>query len=83
MKIFCSYKNVFSASVFCSQKYLFTQKLNLQPKVGLTYDYGENLRKIEQLELIENLPRNYQPNRFLCNLHSFLLWENWKYLIFW
>ena len=40
--------------------------------------YCENVRKIEQVELVENLPPSYLPNRFLHNLPSFLLWENVK-----
>ena len=91
-------------SVFCSQ--ICTLKINLRPKIGLTYAiclvkwlFGilveENLfyfsvlnlknwcfttilwkiQKIEQAELVENLPPSYLPYRFLPNLHSFLLWS--------
>ena len=38
--------------------------------------------KNEQADLVENLPPNYLPYRFLHNLHSFLLLEKWKYFIF-
>ena len=31
--------------------------------------------KIEQAELVENLPPSYLPYRFLHNLHSFLLYN--------
>ena len=40
--------------------------------------YCENFRKIEQAELVENLPPKYLPYKFLHNLHSFLLWEKVK-----
>ena len=103
---------VFSVSVFCSQ--LCTLKLNLSPKVDLTYaisivkwffeifvlvnifyfffcwiwiidvsqQYCENFKKIEQAELVQNLPPSYLPNKFLHNFHSFLLWEKVKVLDF-
>ena len=35
--------------------------------------------KNEQAELVENLLPSYLPNRFLHNLHSFLLWEKVKF----
>ena len=34
--------------------------------------------KIEQVELVENMPPSYLPYRFLHNLHLFLLWEKMK-----
>ena len=34
--------------------------------------------KIEQEELVENLPPSYLPYRFLHNLRSFLLWVKVK-----
>ena len=40
--------------------------------------YCENFRKIEQVELVENLAPSYLPYRFLHDLASFLLWEKVK-----
>ena len=40
--------------------------------------YCENFRKIEQVELVENLAPSYIPYRFLHDLASFLLWEKVK-----
>ena len=40
--------------------------------------YCENFRKIEQVELVENLAPSYPPYRFLHDLASFLLWEKVK-----
>ena len=41
--------------------------------------FHNNIVKIsennEQAELVENLLSSYLPDRFLHNLHSFLLWE--------
>ena len=34
--------------------------------------------KIEQAELVTNLPQSYLPYKFLHNLHLFLLWEKVK-----
>ena len=43
--------------------------------IDVSQQYCENFRKIEQAELVENLPPSYLPYKFLHNLHSFLLWE--------
>ena len=40
--------------------------------------YCVNFRKIEQADLVENLPPSYLPYRFLHNLCSFLLLEKVK-----
>ena len=45
--------------------------------IDVSQHYCENFRKIEQAELVENLP-GYLPYKFLHNLHSFLLWEKVK-----
>ena len=50
--------------------------------IYVSQQYCENFRKIEQAELVENLPQSYLLYRFLHNLNLFLLWEKWKYLIF-
>ena len=50
--------------------------------IGVAQQYCENFRKIEQAELVENLPPSYLPYRFLHNLHSFLLWGKVKILDF-
>ena len=54
--------------------------------IWITYvsqQYCENLRKNEQVEVVENMPPSYLLYRFLQNLHSFLLYgKKWKYLIF-
>ena len=44
----------------------------------ITTKYCENFRKIEQAEIVQNLPPSYLPYIFLHNLHSFLLWEKVK-----
>ena len=46
--------------------------------IDVSQQYCENFGKIEQEEFAENLPSSYVPNRFLHNLHSFLLWEKVK-----
>ena len=46
--------------------------------IDAAQQYCEKFEKIKQVELIENLPPNYLHNRFLHNLHSFLLWEKVK-----
>ena len=40
--------------------------------------YCENLKKNEQVEVVENLAPSYLPYRFLHDLASFLLWEKVK-----
>ena len=40
--------------------------------------YCENFRKIEHVEHVKNLAKNYLPYRFLHHLASFLLWEKVK-----
>ena len=50
--------------------------------IDVSQQYYENLWNIEQMELVENLPPSYLPYRFLHNLHSFLIWKKWQYLIF-
>ena len=50
--------------------------------IDISQQYCENFRKIEQAELVENLPPSYLPYRFLHNLHSFLLWGKVKILDF-
>ena len=62
---------------FLSKKYFFLLfMLNLNYYVS--QQYSENLRNIEQAELVEKLPPSYLPYRFLQTLHSFLLWEKMK-----
>ena len=39
---------------------------------------GENFRKIEQVELVENLAPSYLPYKFQHDLASFILWEKVK-----
>ena len=48
--------------------------------MDVSQQYCENFRKIEQAELVENLPPSYLPFEFLHNFHSFLLWEKVKIL---
>ena len=40
--------------------------------------HNDIVRKFEQAELVENLSPRYLPDRFLHNLHAFLLWEKVK-----
>ena len=56
---------------FCLRKYflLFFAEFKL---LIFHNNLGENFRKIEQVELVENLPPSYLPYKFLHNLHSFL-----------
>ena len=66
---------------FCLRKYflLFFTEFELLM-------FHKNIVKIseknEQVDLVENWPPSYLPNRFLHNLHPFLLWEKCKYLFF-
>ena len=46
--------------------------------IDVSEQYCESFRKIEQAELVENLPSSYLPYRFLHKLHSFLQWEKVK-----
>ena len=46
--------------------------------IDVSQQYCENFRKIEQVELVENLAPSYLPYRFLHDLASFLLWEKVK-----
>ena len=48
----------------------------------VSQQYCENFRKIEQAQLIENLPPSYLLYRFLHNMHSFLLRGKVKILDF-
>ena len=59
---------------FCLRKYflLFFVEFELLMFHNNTVKISE---KIEQEELVENLPPSFLPNRFLHNLHSFLLWK--------
>ena len=50
--------------------------------IDVSQQYCENFIKIEQVKLVENLPPNYLPYKFLHNFHSFLLWEKVKILDF-
>ena len=46
--------------------------------IDVLKQYCENFRKIEQVELVENLAPSYLPYRFLYGLASFLLWGKVK-----
>ena len=46
--------------------------------IDVLQQYCENFRKIEQMELVENLAPSYLPYRFLHDLALFLLWEKVK-----
>ena len=50
--------------------------------IDILRQYCENFRKIEQVELVENLAQSYLPYRFRHDLASFLLWEKVKILYF-
>ena len=87
------YSKVISWNV-CSRKYFFyfsLLNLNYWRSIGraelwaaLYYllvfhnNIMKNSEKNEQAELVENLPPNYLPYKFLLNLHSFLLLEKVK-----
>ena len=107
MKTFCSnwpylIRNHLSFLCLCFVLQKFTIKLNLGPKIGLTYavsivkrflykkifftflcwiwityvsqHYCENFEQINKQNLLKNCLR-YLPQRFLHNLHWFLLWR--------
>ena len=56
---------------FCLKKYylLFFTEFEFEYLMFHISIYCENFRKIEQAELVENLPTSYLPYRFLHNLH--------------
>ena len=56
---------------FCLRKYFFTFLCWIWI-IDASQQYCENFKKIEQAELIENLPPSYLPNRFLHNWHQFI-----------
>ena len=62
---------------FCLRKYFFTFLCWIW-SIDVSQQYCENFRKIEQVELVENLAPSYLPYRFLHDLDSFLLWEKVK-----
>ena len=62
---------------FCLEKIFFTF-LCWMWITDISQQFCENFGKIEQAELVENLPSSYLPYRFLHNSHSFLLWEKVK-----
>ena len=62
---------------FCLRKYFFTFLCWIWI-IDVSQQYCENFRKIEQVELVENLAPSYLPYRFLHDLASFLLWEKVK-----
>ena len=73
--------NFYSKAIFqnfCLRKYflLFFAEFELLIFHNNTVKISE--KKIEQAKLVENLPPSYLPNRFLHNLHPFLLWEKLK-----
>ena len=59
---------------FCLRKYFFTFLWWIWI-IDVLQQYCENFRKIEHVELVENLTPSYLPYRFLHDLASFLLWE--------
>ena len=65
---------------FCLRKYFFF--LCWTWIIDVSEQYCEHFRKIEQVELVENLPLSYLPYQFLHNLLSFLLWEKVKIIDF-
>ena len=52
--------------------------LKISEKLSVLQQYFENFRKIEQVELLENLAPNYLPYTFLHDLASLLPWEKVK-----
>ena len=64
--------------VECLRKKIFFTFLRCIWIIDVSQQYCENFIKIEQVELVENLPPIYLPCRFLHNLHSFVQWEKVK-----
>ena len=73
----CNYHSKKNFWIFLSKKIFFTCLCWIWI-IDVSQQYFENFRKTKQMELHENMPPCHLPNRFLHNLHVFLLWEKVK-----
>ena len=74
--------NFYSNVIFCFSKYFFLLFFADFELLMFHNNIVKISEKIEQAELVENLPSSYLPYKFLHNFHSFLLLEKVKILDF-